>query len=173
MKLVKYPDPFLREKMPEFNFDNPAYDPIQLEKDMIELMFKENGMGLSANQAGIRARVFVIGHKNLPEQARAFFNPMVAAHVDELEDLEEGCLSFPGVYVNVKRPKKIQAKWQNSQGQWEEGIFEGYDCKCFLHELDHLEGIVYQDRVSTLKWAMALKKIKKGKLDNVRTKQRS
>ncbi len=163
MNIIKFPDPILREQMPEFDFENPSIDPIQLEKDMIQLMFENDGIGLAANQVGNRARMFVMGHKDYPEAAQAFFNPMVVAHVDEVEDLEEGCLSFPGIFANIKRPKKIKARWQNSKGEWEEDEFDGYNCKCFLHELDHLEGVVFQDRVSTLKWALAVKKTKKRK----------
>jgi peptide deformylase len=77
--------------------------------------------------------------------------------------LEEGCLSFPGIYVNIKRPTAIKARWQNSKGEFEEGDLYGYDCKCFLHELDHLEGVVFQDRVSPLKWALGIKKSKGNK----------
>lgn len=163
MKIVKFPDIILRERMPEFDFSNPPCDPVQLEKEMIELMFKEDGIGLAANQAGIRARMFVMGHRDYPESAQAFFNPMVVAHVDDIEDLEEGCLSFPGIFVKIKRPKKILARWQNSKGEWQESEFDGYNCKCFLHELDHLEGIVFQDRVSTLKWSLAVKKSKRNR----------
>lgn len=163
MSIIKFPNQILRKQIPEFNFDNPSTDPVELEKQLIELMLAHDGIGLAANQAGIEARVFVIGHRENPEAAQAFFNPMVVATVDELEDLEEGCLSFPGVYVNIKRPKKILARWQNSKGEWQESEFDGYNCKCFLHELDHLEGIVFQDRVSTLKWALAVKKTKKRK----------
>ena len=160
MNIVKFPDPILRERIPEFDFDNPTIDPVQLEKDLIETMFKEDGIGLAANQVGIRARVFVMGHRDYPEAAQAFFNPIVVATMDEIEDLEEGCLSFPGIFVNIKRPKKIKVRWQNSKGEWQEDVFDGYNCKCFLHELDHLEGIVFQDRVSSIKWAMAIKKSK-------------
>jgi peptide deformylase len=163
LKIVKFPDPVLRTKTSDWDFDNPITDPRQLEKDMIEFMFDLDGIGLAAPQVGISARVFVMGHKDNPEAAQAFFNPMVVATVDEVDDLEEGCLSFPGVYVNIKRPKKILARWQNVQGEWQESEFDGYNCKCFLHELDHLEGIVFQNRVSTLKWAMAVKKTKKRK----------
>lgn len=161
MKINKYPDPILRERLPEFDFSNPLVDPKILEKDMIATMLEHNGIGLSANQVGLRTRVFVMGHKSDPDSARAFFNPEVVANVDQLDDLVEGCLSFPDIYVNIKRPRKIKARWQNSTGEWEEGEFEGYACKCFLHELDHLEGIVFQDRVSSLKWALAVKKSKK------------
>lgn len=155
MNIVKFPDPILRERMPEFDFNNPTHDPVELEKSMIDAMLKNGGIGLSANQVGVRARVFVMGDPRNPEAAQAFFNPQVTGHVDEIEDLEEGCLSFPGIFVKIKRPKKIKAQWQNSKGETCEGIFEGYDCKCFLHELDHLEGIVFRDRVSNLKWTRA------------------
>jgi peptide deformylase len=108
--------------------------------------------------------MFVMGHKDNPESGMAFFNPIIVANTETIEDLEEGCLSFPGIYVKIKRPSAIKARWQNSSGEWEEGEFDGYNCKCFLHEFDHLEGITYQDRVSPLKWALATKKLKKGKL---------
>ena len=161
MNIVKFPDPILRERMPDFDFVNPPFDPVELEKNMIAMMFKEDGIGLAANQVGIRARMFVMGHRDYPDAAQAFFNPMIAGHIDDVEELEEGCLSFPGMFVNIKRPKKIKARWQNSKGEWQEDVFDGYNCKCFLHELDHLEGIVFQDRVSALKWALAVKKTKK------------
>jgi peptide deformylase len=160
LKIINFPDLILRERMPEFDFGNPTNNPKQLEKDMIETMFVNSGMGLSANQVGERVRMFVMGHKDMPDAAQAFFNPIVLANTDDVRDLEEGCLSFPGVYVNIKRPTAIKARWQNSSGEWQEGEFGGYECKCFLHELDHLEGIVFKDRVSTLKWAMSVKKSK-------------
>lgn len=147
--------------MPLFDFSNPTVDPIQLEKDMLETMYEHDGIGLSANQVGIRARVFVMGHRDNPEAGMAFFNPVVLENTSEIEDLEEGCLSFPGIFVKIKRPTAIKARWQNSRGEVMEGTFEGYECKCFLHELDHLEGIVFKDRVSSLKWSMGSKKSKR------------
>jgi len=160
MKIVKFPDAILRQRMPEFDFNNPVIDPVELEKDMIQVMLESDGIGLAANQVGIQTRVFVMGYRGNPEAAQAFFNPVVTANTEDIADMEEGCLSFPGIYVNIKRPTKIKARWQNSQGKFEEGEFDGYNCNCFLHEYDHLEGIVFQDRVSTLKWAMAVKKTK-------------
>lgn len=161
LNIVKFPNPILRERMPEFDFSNPSHDPVQLEKDLVEKMLAEDGIGLAANQVGIRARVFVMGHRDNPEMAQAFFNPMVVDTVSTIEDKEEGCLSFPGIFVNIKRPRAILARWQNSKGEWQQSELDGYNCKCFLHELDHLEGIVFQDRVSDLKWALAVKKTKK------------
>jgi peptide deformylase len=162
-QIVKFPNASLRTTTPDWDFSNPPVNPEQLEKELIETMLAYDGIGLAATQVGLPFRVFVMGWKGAPEEAQAFFNPMVVATVDELEDLEEGCLSFPGIYVNIKRPKKILARWQTSKGEWQEAEFEGYNCKCFLHELDHLEGIVFQDRVSPLKWGLAVKKANKRK----------
>lgn len=170
MKILTFPDPILRERMPEFDFENPLMDPKELEKTLVEKMLTLDGIGLAANQVGIKTRVFAMGHRDYPDAAQAFFNPSVIANTDTIVDMEEGCLSFPGVFVKIKRPSKIKTKWQDSSGNWHEDEFDGYNCKCFLHELDHLEGIVFKDRVSQLKWALAIKNTQKGKKYNVRTK---
>lgn len=159
--IVEFPNSILREKIPVFDFDNKDIDTVQLEKDLLDTMYANNGMGLSANQVGLRYRVFVMGHKDNPQLGQAFFNPEVMANTENIDDLPEGCLSFPNIYVKVKRPSAIKARWQNAHGEWQEGEFRGYDCKCFLHELDHLEGITFKDRVGSVKWAMANKRKKK------------
>ena len=159
--IVKFPNTILAERMPEFDFNNPSEDPVQLEKDMLECMYSNNGVGLSANQVGKRIRMFVMGSNSDKTSGMAFFNPEVVANTDTIQDLDEGCLSFPGVYVKIKRPTAIKARWQNAKGEVQEGEFTGYACKCFLHELDHLEGITFKDRISELKWALAVKQSKK------------
>jgi peptide deformylase len=158
LDIIKFPNDILRERMPDFDFANPVSDPNQLEQDMLETMYAHDGLGLSANQVGVKARVFVMGHKSMPDAGKAFFNPVIVANTQDIKDMEEGCLSFPGIYVNIKRPSAIKARWQNTAGEWEEGEFSGYECKCFLHEYDHLEGVVFKDRVSTIKWALGVKK---------------
>ena len=158
MKIVTFPDPILRERMPDFNFDDPVMDPKELERNMLEMMFANNAIGLAANQIGVRARVFVMGSKENFLNAQAYFNPKIVGNTDTLEDLEEGCLSFPGVFVNIKRPTAIRVEYQKADGTVETAEFRDYDCKVFLHEFDHLEGITFQDRVSALKWALAVKK---------------
>jgi peptide deformylase len=168
MQIIKFPDPILRERMPEVDFSNNTLDLESIEKEMTEIMLSNNGMGLSANQVGLRLRMFIMGSS--VEDTQAFYNPEVIANTDTLYDDEEGCLSFPGIYVNIKRPRKIKARWQNRKGQYQEGEFSGYACKCFLHEFDHLEGIVFQDRVSQVKWMLAVKKSKKDQKKNARTK---
>ena len=162
MKIIKFPNDILRETMPIFDFDKPRVNPIEVEKVLIEAMLKNGGIGLAANQIGIRSRVFAMGANSDPTAAKAFFNPVIASAANTVEELLEGCLSFPNVYVKIKRAAKIVARWQNAQGQWEEGNLEGYDCRCFLHEYDHLEGLVFKDRISALKWNLAINKSKKG-----------
>ena len=163
MNIITYPNPILAEKMPEFDFENPLVDPVQLEKDMIEIMLARGGIGLSANQVGIRARVFVMGHSKFKEHAQAFFNPIIVGVTEDLLEEEEGCLSFINIYVKIKRPRGVLVRFQNSKGETQEAEFFGYECRCFLHEFDHLEGITYKDRISTLKWALAVKKATKRK----------
>lgn len=159
--IVKYPNEILLEKMPDFDFSNPVVDPKKLEQEMLEVMFENKGIGMAANQYGVKTRMFVMGGK--PGDGKGIFNPVILEAHNIVED-EEGCLSFPGVYVKIKRPSAIKARWQNSSGEWEEGDIQGYSCKCFLHEYDHLEGITFRDRTSQLKWALAVKKSKKRKI---------
>jgi len=160
LKVITNPDPILKECMPAFDFENPVIDPRELERQMLEIMFANDALGLSANQVGVKTRMFVMGDKRNFLMAKAYFNPKIVANTTDMHDLEEGCLSFPGIYVKIKRPSSIKVEYQNSKGETETAEFRGYDCKCFLHEYDHLEGITFQDRVSQLKWALAIKKSK-------------
>ena len=163
LTIVKHPNPILEERMPEFDFDNPLTDPVQLEKDMIEIMLERGGIGLAANQVGVKTRMFVMGHPKYRDHAQAFFNPVIAGITEDTLEEEEGCLSFPNIYVKIKRPRGVLVRFQNSKGETQEAEFFGTECRCFLHEFDHLEGITYKDRLSTLKWALAVKKSTKRK----------
>ena len=107
LKLVKHPDNILDEIMPEFDFGNPVIDPLDLEEHMVKLMAEENGIGLAANQVGVRARVFTMMTRNLTGVTEPFavFNPKVlAVGGEELQDYE-GCLSFPNLLLSIKRPE--------------------------------------------------------------------
>ncbi len=159
MKLVYYPDPFLNKQVKDVDLDNPGFDPVELKKEMVDLMLTSNGIGLSANQIGLDAKVFVMGDS--VENSTICINPTVLQFTEETEVDVEGCLSFPNVFVKVKRPKEILAEWYNEKLEKQTVKIEGYSAKCYLHELDHLLGITFKDRVSNLKWNMAEKKAKK------------
>lgn len=154
-----HPHEFLEKEMKDVDFENPGFDPALLKNEMIDFMLANNGIGLAANQIGIDAKVFVFGDKK--DNATVCFNPTILQYTQETSDDIEGCLSFPNVYVKVKRPKEILAKFYDEN--FKECIvkIEGYSAKVYLHELDHLLGITIKDRVSKLKWDMALKKAKK------------
>jgi peptide deformylase len=135
----------------------------QLETAMCEFMSAANGIGLAANQIGIAKRVFVMGSTNIPEFPAPFalFNPRIIESSTELVSHQEGCLSYPGLFLMIKRPAWIVAEYQDSQGNTKEIKVDGYLAKCFQHELDHLDGICFVDKVSQMKLNLAMKKIRK------------
>ena len=159
MKLVKYPNKILNTKVSQVNIEDPGFDPIELKKQMVEVMLDNNGIGLSANQVGLDAQVFVMGDKE--NNCTMCINPEIVQHTEETSMEVEGCLSFPGMYVKIKRPTEILAKWFDENLKEQSVKIDGYTAKCFLHEWDHLQGINMKDRVSKLKWDMATKKMKK------------
>ena len=159
MKLLKYPDEFLNKKVKAVDLDNPGFDPVEIKEQMVELMLSSNGIGLSANQVGLDAQVFVMGDSK--ENSTICINPTVLQYTEETVDDIEGCLSFPNVFVKIKRPKEILAEWYNEKLEKQTVKIEGYSAKCYLHELDHLLGITFKDRASKLKWNMAEKKARK------------
>ena len=159
MKLLKYPDEFLNKQVKAVDLDNPGFDPVEIKEQMVELMLSSNGIGLSANQVGLDAQVFVMGDSK--ENSTICINPTVLQYTEETVDDIEGCLSFPNVFVKIKRPKEILAEWYNEKLEKQTVKIEGYSAKCYLHELDHLLGITFKDRASKLKWNMAEKKARK------------
>ena len=146
----------------QFGVDGDAE---QLERDMIEFMLANKGIGLAANQIGIDKRVFVMGSDLIPGFPAPFaiFNPVIVEASSELVLDQEGCLSYPDLFLMVKRPEWIVAQYQDSQGNLKEIKIDGYLSKCFQHEFDHLNGVCFVDKVSQLKLQLAMKKIRKNK----------
>ena len=159
MKLITYPNEILEREVKDVDLENPDFDPVELKKEMVEFMIANNGIGLSANQIGLDAKVFVMGDS--VENSTMCINPTVLQYTQDTVVDVEGCLSFPNVFVKIKRPKEILAKYWNENLEECTVKIEGYSAKCYLHELDHLLGITMKDRASTLKWDMAQKKAKK------------
>ena len=159
MKLVYYPDEFLTKKVADVNIDFPAFEPTELKKEMVEFMLSNNGIGLSANQVGLDAQLFVMGDSE--ENSSMLINPTVLQHTEEIVIDLEGCLSFPNVFAQVKRPKEILVEYYDENLEKKRTHLTDYSVKVFLHEWDHLQGITFKDRVSPLVWKMANKKAKK------------
>lgn len=125
------------------DFSRPM-DNLRLAQNLFQLMIRENGIGLAANQAGIDARLFVMF---VDREAFHCFNPEIISSSDEQESRKEGCLSFPGETCEVTRPKAILARFANARGQYQEREFTGMAARCFQHELDHLNGITMHERL--------------------------
>ena len=156
MKLIKYPNEMLAREVKDVDLENPGFDPVELKAEMVKFMIDNNGIGLAANQIGLDAKVFVMGDS--VENSTICINPTVLQYTEETQNDIEGCLSFPNVYVKIKRPTEILAEWYNENLEKQTVKIDGYSAKCYLHELDHLLGITMKDRTSTLKWNMASKK---------------
>lgn len=132
----------------------------KFERSMVNLMIASRGIGLAANQIGITKRFFVIGYESFDvfQKPVILWNPSIVRSSEEIVEDVEGCLSFPGIWVKVKRPKQVTVRWQNLKGETLMQHLDGIESKCFQHELDHIDGITFNTRVSKLKWDMAKKK---------------
>ena len=148
----------------DFEKDQGAHD---LEKKMIDFMLENKGIGLAANQIGIAKRVFVMGSYSIPgfPEPFAVFNPQILETSEEEILDTEGCLSFPDLYLKVNRPAWVRASYQDSKGNTHEIKIDGYLAKCFQHELDHLNGICFVDKVGRVKLQLAMKKLRKRKIN--------
>lgn len=180
-EIIEIPDPLLREiSVPVETFDDELKT---LVGDMFETMYDAPGIGLAAIQVGVPLRLLVIDLQPVDEDAepevchahegeahthqphrrepRVFINPVLSDPSEELNVYNEGCLSVPEIYAEVERPARIHARWQDLEGAWNEETLDGMLATVLQHEMDHLEGVVFIDRISRLKRQMALKKLEK------------
>lgn len=142
--LIESTNPLLYTKIEDFDFSNPPIDPIELSKKLIETMKFHNGMGLSANQCGLPYKVFVM----MAEIPIVCFNPKIISVSQETNILEEGCLTYPFLYVKIKRPAFIRFRYTNEYGETKTEKFIGISARCIQHECDHLNGINYLRRAN-------------------------
>lgn len=163
-ELVPETDPILREVMPEFDFENAPINPADFASSMVETCMKNNGYGLSANQCGFKYRMFVMG---AGAEYVAFFNPKIVKTEGEAH-IQEGCMSFPMLGLTITRPKEIWVEYQDYTGAKKEAHYVGLSARCFLHELDHMDGILYTSRAKPLALQSGLKK--RGKFQKLITR---
>jgi peptide deformylase len=156
-ELVDCYDPILRQKTENFDFTNPPINPVELYNDLAETMRENDGLGLASPQVGLPYRVFVMRAENII----GVFNPRIVDMSSEMVYLEEGCLSYPNLWVKVKRPKKVKVRYTNPDGQTETRVFDGMSARVFQHEFDHLEGIVHTKQANRFHLEQARKLQKK------------
>ena len=125
----------------------------QLLDDMADTLIESNGVGLAAPQVGVLRRAVLVLETNVPDDEDEYIieliNPEIVESSGEQED-SEGCLSVPGEYGIVKRPMQVRVRAQDRNGEWFEVEGTGLTARCFCHELDHLEGILFTDHARML-----------------------
>ena len=120
--------------------------------DMFDSMYEAEGIGLAANQVGIDLNLFIIDitHTEESESTHTFINSSIIETGGDEELFQEGCLSLPGIALDVLRPEKVKLRYQTLDEQWHEDEFEGLLARAIQHEMDHLNGVFIVDRVSEL-----------------------
>ena len=149
MDVVLYPDPRLRAKnAPVEVFDEEL---AATARAMFEVMYRTDGVGLAAPQVGLNRRLLVYnptGQDADPAREMVLCNPRIVSKAREIEAGKEGCLSFPGIWGQVVRPVRVKLEAQDLQGRPCSLELEGWDARIFLHEFDHLDGILFVDRMT-------------------------
>ena len=118
-----------------------------IQQDLVDTMRAKNGVGLSANQIGIQARVFVMYADVKEKEILCCFNPKIIAVSEEQILMDEGCLSMPGLWLKIRRPEGIEVTYENASGELQERALFGLEARIFQHEYDHMEGINFTQRV--------------------------
>ncbi|MFN9805446.1 MAG: peptide deformylase [Betaproteobacteria bacterium] len=161
LPILEYPDPRLKKVAQPVTEFGPRLR--QLLADMAETMYAAPGVGLAATQVDVHERVIVIDTSEEKDQLIAFINPEIVASSDELVICEEGCLSVPGIFEQVKRPARVRVSAQDADGTRFEKDCEGLLAVCIQHEMDHLTGKVFVEYLSWLKQERIKTKLKKRK----------
>jgi peptide deformylase len=174
LKIYVAPHPVLKKKAEAVKAVTPELR--KLMDDMIETMYVTDGIGLAAPQVGQSVRILVLdveqkrGEDLTPEERRGnpvcYVNPEIVWSSEDLRVYNEGCLSVPGQYADVVRPEKIRLKYMDYDGKQHEIDADGLLATCLQHEMDHLNGILFVDHLSTLKRDMLLRKLKKFTKEN-------
>jgi peptide deformylase len=158
LTILEFPDPRLRRVAKPV--DEVTESERQLAADMLETMYESRGIGLAATQVNKGVRVVVMDLSEDRSEARVFINPEIISR-EGSQKCEEGCLSVPGVYAEVKRAERVRVRALDGEGQPFELDAEGLLAVCIQHEIDHLDGKVFVDYLSPLKRRMVEKRLRK------------
>lgn len=159
MQVLEFPDPRLRKvAAPVTVFDDELR---QLVADMLETMYEAEGIGLAATQVNVHRRLLVIDVSENKDSPQVFINPNFEVIDENLAEYDEGCLSVPGFYETISRPRRILVSAYDQEGNPFELEAEGILATCVQHEIDHLNGKLFVDYLSTLKRQRIRSKLEK------------
>jgi peptide deformylase len=165
--ILIHPDP--RLKKPCEPIAEVSAELSQLAADMLETMYDAPGIGLAAPQIGVMRRMIVMDCiKDAPPEPMVLLNPEVIWSCEDLSTYEEGCLSIPDQYADVKRPASVKVRWMDLSGEIQERQFDGLWATCVQHEIDHLNGKLFIDYLGPLKRQMITRKMEKLKREKAR-----
>ena len=176
IKLIPPSDPRVQTAIAPFDDamlkDEGFKDRKELSDKMFEAMKKYGGIGLSANQVGLPFNMFVMGdHPNLEKGMKlTCFNPMIISKSEEEVVMEEGCLTFPFLFLKITRPRKVVVKYTDENNELKEGQLDGMMSRVFQHEYEHMLGRTFTEHASKLKLDRAYKKAEK-LMDKVQKKK--
>ncbi len=156
LPVVKYPEKVLLTRAKDIEKVTDAER--KLAKDMIETMWAEHGVGLAANQVGILKRIFVASDDQVKGKEQVYLNPVIVKREGTIKEFE-GCLSIPEFYEPVQRAKKVTLRAMTLEGKPVEVQADGLLSRIFQHEVDHLDGILFVDRIGFMKSRSAKKKL--------------
>ena len=160
LEILEFPDSRLRTvARPVETFDDALSSFVD---DMVETMYSARGIGLAATQVNVHQRILVLDVSDAQDQPREFINPEIVDR-DGVEVCEEGCLSVPGIYADVKRAERITIRAQDRHGNTFEEEADGMLAICLQHEMDHLDGKLFVDYLSPLKQRMVRRKLEKAR----------
>tara|TARA_B100001059_G_scaffold56464_1_gene51473 strand:+ start:5213 stop:5737 length:525 start_codon:yes stop_codon:yes gene_type:complete len=148
----------LRAKTRDFDFEKDEI--FKLKEELVNTMWLESGLGVSANQLGHDVRVFTMRGET-KEESLVCINPKIEAFSENMNTMEEGCLSIPDVFARVVRPAEIVVTFNNELNEEEKQNLDGLTARVFQHELDHLDGILFIDRIGPFARQRAFEKAKK------------
>jgi peptide deformylase len=155
LDVLIYPDPALRAEASEVTDWDDGLKKLII--DMWETMYVSKGVGLAAPQVGVPKRLIVIEYEG---ERFVLINPSIMEE-EGSERAEEGCLSFPGIYESVSRPSRIRVVYWDEAGELRDEVIEGFLARVFAHEIDHLSGRLFIDRLSSLKKGFIRKKMER------------
>lgn len=162
LTLITHPNPILRQK--SLPIDKIDEEIINIGFAMLNLMYEYQGIGLASNQAGILKRIIVIDlqkDEDAPKEPLIMINPVILKFGNELAPYEEGCLSLPQMRSEIFRSQTIEVEYLDINGQMQKIIAEGLFAICIQHEVDHLNGVLFIDKLSKIKKDLILKKYRK------------
>ena len=157
-KLIEAENPIMKVRLSGCSLDLDRDD---VEEKLLDSMKNYNGIGLSANQIGIMERVFVMYSDVKKRETITCFNPEIVTKSDTEILMEEGCLTYPGLWLKVKRPDGIEVQYEDKSGEIQHQAMFGLECRIFLHEYDHMEGTDFTEKVSKLRLERAKKRLSK------------